>query len=87
MADSDNPCPKCGGKQEQPGREGICYACHLEGLVPPGYSRKEDYAFDRTWGHVNATRKPPTGIGLLDQPHGETIQVMLLKCRSRPRLS
>jgi len=61
-----NICEACGGRIETPGKEGVCYACYLDGLIPPGYELLENYVFDPGFRHRNATDHPPTGVQILD---------------------
>jgi len=76
---------RCGGKKENL-HAATCYGCHLASLLPPGYERSEEYAADPIWRHPNATRKPPTGLDILDRPSGPRIARMLLMCWHRPRV-
>lgn len=59
-----DPCRICGGQIETPGHD-YCYGCHLDGLIPPHYHKREGYTANSD--HVmSATKHPPTGNSLLD---------------------
>jgi len=64
-------CRLCGGPIETPWKD-VCYGCYLAGLVPAGYERRERYEPDPFWTWPdgtpiqNATRKPLTGLAILD---------------------
>jgi len=79
-------CTACGGKIETPWRRGLCYGCHLDSLVPRDYPAREMYAYDAVWGQINATRRPPTGVPVLDDRPGPRLSEKLLMCRRKPRL-
>lgn len=79
-------CGECGGKIEAPRRAGLCYGCHLDSLVPHDYPARELYVYDAAWRQVNATRRPPTGVAILDARSGPRLAEKLLMCRRKPRL-
>ena len=58
-------CPVCGDGIEA-GCHGVCYGCRLASFLPAWYQDAEQYCYDRIWGQINATRKPATGVPLLD---------------------
>ncbi len=47
----------------------VCYSCHLDRYIPPGYEPRERYR-GTLWRHLNATRRPPLGVWFLDQGRG-----------------
>lgn len=60
-------CRVCGGKLEDASRgDGLCYGCYLDGLLPPGYDRREGYRWSPVDKTVSATVRPPTGVAILD---------------------
>jgi hypothetical protein len=69
-------CPVCGDKLDDPGAS-VCYGCRLDRWIPPWYPRAEAYEHDRTWGHANATRHPPTGRAILDDTPPRLSQIVL----------
>jgi hypothetical protein len=44
----------------------VCLGCHIDGLLPRSYQRRERYEYVPAFGHHNATCRPPTGIPWLD---------------------
>jgi hypothetical protein len=58
-------CRVCGGLIEDSYRTlaTVCYACHLDGLLPDGYDGLEDYS---NTSPMLARCRPPTEVGLLD---------------------
>lgn len=60
-------CKKCGQTiTESLSRKKMCYSCYLNSFIPGWYPRREAYAFDVVYKHSNATRRPKTGVALLD---------------------
>jgi hypothetical protein len=47
-------------------KPGAGYGAYLDGLIPKNYQRREAYAYDPVEHHVNASRRPATGIPALD---------------------
>ena len=62
----EHVCCICGDRVEN-GRSAVCYGCHLDRLIPPGYQRKERYVHGA--GVVaggRATKHPLTNVPILD---------------------
>ena len=77
-------CPICGDKKEKHDTV-VCYGCYLVSLLPPGYEGREEYEFDPVWKHDNATAKPPTGVGILDQSSGPRLSDSIQISKGRLR--
>lgn len=78
-------CPKCGDVVPvYYVARLVCYSCHLDLYVRPGYAKAEQYRWDPAWGHSNATKRPPLGIPFLDET-APRIGMMLLMHKGRPR--
>lgn len=63
-------CPTCGDQKEDQGKP-VCYGCHLAGMLPPGYQRKEQYGLETGYRRsgqpiLSARQRPKTGVELLD---------------------
>ena len=73
-------CIQCNSQIETPGKEGLCYGCYLDGLIPDWYQGKERYHhfFDPMIPSV-ATCHPKTGIELLDRTPKRLSQIVLPK--------
>ena len=65
-------CTVCGGGVEG-GVQTTCYGCHLDSLIPGWYCGAEGYEYIPAYGHANATRKPMTGLAILDCPSGHRL--------------
>ena len=64
-------CVKCGERLEDPNSTvPLCFGCRLGALVPDGYETRERYFLDTAWDLYRATRKPRTGLDILDVPSG-----------------
>jgi len=62
-------CRVCGEKIEDAGEgRSLCYGCHLDSLVPAGYSDRERYVYDTATRLSRATCRPKTGLMILDLP-------------------
>lgn len=77
-------CSVCGDQMERPW-DLVCYGCYIASLLPPWYQDAERYAYDKIWGHINATRKPRTGNDLLDSDK-KTFYEQLSPLKRPPRL-
>ena len=78
-------CKICGDKIEDPNHVGICYGCHLGDSFPnlKDYQRREKYAYDETWGHMNATAKPLAGVELLDSSGSRIYETLMMRGAAR----
>ena len=56
----------------------LCYSCHLDGYIPRGYERREEYRRDSAFGHANATRRPRLGVPFMDMSTCRVRQIQLL---------
>ena len=76
-------CTRCHDTVED-GRSEICYSCYLCARVPWWYPDSEEYEYDRVWGQSNATKRPKTGVRLLDDSRTPLSQAPIPK-GLRPR--
>ncbi|MFW6145723.1 MAG: hypothetical protein ACOC7R_00150 [Planctomycetota bacterium] len=65
--------------------QGLCDDCKWMTWIPRGYVRREAYKLDPVWGHLNATRRPPMGVGFLDQ-RARLVSDVLPMCARRPNV-
>ncbi len=84
--DCEFVCRKCGDVVPAYYLVGrVCYSCHLDGYIPAGYQKAEQYRWDPVWGHLNATKRPFLGVSFLDESGPRIDLQMSLACRRKAR--